>query len=313
MWDITLQDHRASLSKLYGIWDKDKVFPPAVLAQVANRMVSTNSGRQQIVGAQQPAVPQPVQAMQQQPLMQHAVQHALHAQYGLAAANGMQMIRQPQQQYMGAQYAYAGVQQQPAMTYMQLQSGQLVPVVLPQAVPQQIALQRNTPTCQQHTTPGYQQHSTPGHQQHHTPGHDQHNTPSYQQHKTPQHTMQVQSGSLPPVSPGHGYMQQPPAAAAGLGPMVRRSPKSPGSGSSDPGRGPPPPAAANRRTASPRSGALTGDALSQLLSNLASRGILAQQDQDAQALKTTEFQPPFLKVLWRDRVEVDLLSLPAAA
>lgn len=294
VWDTTLQDARSSLSRLFGTWTG--VLPPHVLQQVSNRMVASSSRSSN--GGQQPA-PTAVQP-QPAPAMVAAVQQ-LRPQMPVllppfaVAGQPMQVVQQQQQgppQFFGLQQSVLGMPQQ--QTFVQI-NGTLVPVNALQ--PQQVVLQPAPPQLVSQQVP---QHVTPHH--------------AMQQHTTPQHTMQaVPAAVRPPVSPGHHSWQQPPPPPpqqqqlqVGPGPMVRRAPGSPAAPAQLDGmRGPPPPPRgrqeAGRKSASPmpNSAELTNDALSKLLSNLATKGVLAAKNEAAAVRKATEFQPAFLKVVWR--------------
>jgi hypothetical protein len=289
VWDTTLQEKRSSLSRLFGTWTG--VLPAPVLARVQERMVSTSRSaaqqQQQPPKATQlqPApAPQVLPVQQQQPIVQLPPAQLAYTLPGQLPGQQLHVLQQ-QPQILGPQQ-FMGLHQQP--TFVQV-GPNLLPVLPPlqQQILQPIPLQHAQ--LQQPLVPV--------------------------QHNTPQHIMQA----LPPVSPAHpgwaAQQQQPAAAVAGPGPMLRRSPGSPAVPSQlDVMRGPPPPAAGRssagqqqqvRKSGSPMptSGQLTSDALSQLLSNLAGTGVLAKggggaAEDASKVQKVKDFQPAFLKVLW---------------
>lgn len=320
VWETTLQEKRASLSRLYGTWTG--VLPAPVLARVQERMASpigaaTAQQRQQPPRAAQPqpapvpqvlqVQPQQHQQQQQQPILQMPT-HMTFTVPGQLPGQQLHVLQQ-QPQLLGPQQ-FMGLHQPQQPTFMQLAGGLMVPV-LPQQILQPIPLQQHPQLQQQQ--------------------------PMLVQHNTPQHIMQAAPVTLPPVSPAHpGWVppqqqQQQLVAAGGAGPMLRRSPGSPAVPTQlDAMRGPPPPPAARssagqqqqqgRKSGSPMptSGQLTSDALSQLLSNLAGTGVLAKggdgaAEDAAKVQKVKDFQPAFLKVLWAGAGRGVIAAVSAAA
>jgi len=319
VWDVTMPDKRTSLSKLYGTWAN--LLPVDVLSRAQKRMTASANGTTDRAAAVHPPKQQTQPAaitglVPQQQQQQPPIQIPAH------------VMLQPQPQAMQLQQPYGAIQivQQPpqilSMPVIGLQPQQapttfyqignnLVPVsTLPTQplVPPPLVVQQQQQPGLQLQQAG---HTTPQH---------------VLQHTTPQHAMQVQG--LPPVSPGHAaaawqpqqqqqqqqqHMPQPPPpqhpqvllGPGNAGPMLRRSP-----GTSSPlhadvgGYGPPPPpvgrmpAAPRKASPLPSSAELTSTALDNLLANLAKSGVLASaKDQEAAAIRTTEFQQAFLKVL----------------
>eukprot|EP00879_Flechtneria_rotunda_P004442 GHRR01004693.1.p1 GENE.GHRR01004693.1~~GHRR01004693.1.p1 ORF type:complete len:525 (+),score=171.95 GHRR01004693.1:120-1694(+) len=271
VWDTTLQDKRSSLSRLYGTWAG--VLSQHVLARVQNRMVSISNGRQATVAAHPSLLAMPPM----QPVQPQLLQQGLQLQYALGG-QGIQVIQQPQAQpYMGLAQQHIGLAQP---QYINI-GGNLVPfsALQPSALVQQ-------PNVLMHPVPLQQ--------------------PQPVQHTTPQHVMQA---VVPPVSPAHptwpqsAQQQQPQQPATGAGPMIRCNLNSPAAcGGLDAFPGPPPPQPGrstirNSGSPLPNSAGLTNDALSKLLSNLTNTGLLAAAKAEAAAIKLTEFQPAFLKVL----------------
>lgn len=298
VWDSTLPPQRASLSKLVKLWNG--YLAPDVLARLQARMAASSTGQQapaavpvlqQAHPQQQQRVQQPQPApAQQQPVLQPAQppQQQVPAQF-MQPPPGSILL--PAGQPMVGGFPMMPMQptpaQQPGIIVVMGPNGQLVPIgpAPPQQPPppQLIAMQQQPMQA------------------------------------IPPHMM---AGGLPPVSPAHANWQPPqppqqvmrpmqPHPQQQAGPMVRRSPAytaSPAVVQASPhhstGRSPHHRVGTSpQHMSAPGSGARSGSPAQQQADQIAAslssllQGLTKHTYLNDPALKTTSFDPGFIKVL----------------
>ena len=288
VWDSTLPSHREPLSKLVKLWNGH--LAPDVLARLQARMAA---GQQQAPAA--PPVLQQSRPQQQQhaqplplPIQQQPVQHPPQQQQVLQQPQFLQpppgSILLPGQPLMGGFPVMQPMQpapaQQPGIIVVMGPNGQLVPVGQAPPQPQIVMQQQPMQAIPQHMVPGGLPPVSPAH-------------PSWQ----PQ-----QQQPLRPMQPPHHQQQQP---------MVRRSPGYPASPAMmqasphhSSGRSPHHrPGTSPQHLSAPGSGARSGspsqqqaDSIAASLSSLL-QGLTKHTYLNDPALKTTTFDPAFIKVL----------------
>lgn len=290
VWDSTLPSHREPLSKLVKLWNGH--LAPDVLARLQARMAA---GQQQAPAA--PPVLQQSRPQQQQqqhaqplplPVQQQPVQHPPQQPQVLQQPQFLQpppgSILLPGQPLMGGFPVMQPMQpapaQQPGIIVVMGPNGQLVPVGQAPPQPQLVVQPQPMQAIPQHMVPGGLPPLSPAH-------------PSWQ----PQ-----QQQPLRPMQPPHHQQQQP---------MVRRSPGYPASPAMmqasphhSSGRSPHHrPGTSPQHLSAPGSGARSGspsqqqaDSIAVSLSSLL-QGLTKHTYLNDPALKTTTFDPAFMKVL----------------